>query len=84
MAQAWAKCVVCLVVSPTGQSSTFGTSPAAGTAGRMARLTSDRLRGSTPDILLGFTPLDRLPTKVNEDRIEHNKQCVFILHNQIF
>ena len=36
---------------------------AEGAARRMAK--SDHLRGSTLDLLLGFTPLDHSPTKAN-------------------
>ena len=53
------------------QSSTVDTSSAARaaartTAGLTSGLTSDRTRGSTPDLLLGFTPVYHLVTKANE------------------
>ena len=38
------------------QNRTVGTGLATGAAGRMARLTSDHLGGSTLDFLLRFTP----------------------------
>lgn len=44
---------------------TLCTSSATGVAGKMTRLTLDRLRGSTPDVLLCFTPLDNLPVKAD-------------------
>ena len=47
-------------------SSTVGTSSAAGAARRVAKFTSDLLRGSTLDFILGFTPSDHLPTKSSE------------------
>ena len=45
-------------------SSTVGTSSTAGSAGRMARLISNRF---TLYCLLGFTPLDHLATKDERD-----------------
>ena len=48
------------------QNITFATSLAAGAAEKMAWLTSDHLRVSTLDFLLGPTPLDHLYTKANE------------------
>ena len=46
-----------LVGSKGVQSTTFGTSLAAGAGGRFQELTYDRFRGSTPDFLSGFTPI---------------------------
>ena len=52
-----------LVQSRGMQSSTFGTSSTAGAIGRMARLASEHIRGST---LLGSTTVDHVLAKVNE------------------
>ena len=70
MAHAWARCMevlgcpsdktplsASLVGSKGVQSTTLGTCSAAGAAGRCQELTYDRLRGSTLDVLSGFTPI---------------------------